>query len=227
MINKDKFIAALDFPCLNQVALDYVRKISPHVGMIKIGLQLFTAEGPSFLKSCPIPVFLDLKLHDIPETVAGAVTSAGQYGVKFLTVHASGGEEMLQAAVAAAKPFNLEILAVIHLTSLDDSCFKRFGINPDHFKTELIYSARRSGITHFISSSKDLVNFIVQTNHTDKFIVPGTRMTNLYNGSQKHIVTPASAVKNGANYVVLGRELRDSVNPVELLQQIDTDIIET
>src|SRR5512142_1933306 len=129
MSGRDRLCAALDFPTW-QAAEPFARAIAPEVGMLKVGLELFAAEGPAAVRAAAAlgrPVFLDLKLHDIPNTVEGAARSAAASGASLLTVHASGGAEMIRAAVRGAGP-QLRVLAVTVLTSLDDGELARIGL---------------------------------------------------------------------------------------------------
>src|SRR5512143_2274721 len=126
MSGRDRLCAALDFPTW-QAAEPFARAVAPEVGLLKVGLELFAAEGPAAVRAAAAlgrPVFLDLKLHDIPNTVAGAVRSAAGSGAALLTVHASGGPRMVEAAVRAAGP-GVRVLAVTVLTSLDEGALAR------------------------------------------------------------------------------------------------------
>lgn len=221
---KDRVIFAFDYPSLDSNNLNLLNKITPNIGCVKIGLQLFTALGPEVVTNSPFPIFLDLKLHDIPETVAGAVHSVGKFGIKFLTIHACGGFEMMKMAAEAASHYpNLNLLAVTKLTSMSNEQLSEMGINPEIYKIKMIESAQKAGIDHFVCSGKDLP-YLKSIATNCKFICPGVRLNSEHLGTQKEVVTPAEAIKNGASYVVIGRDISRSSDPVRTTLDIIKNI---
>jgi orotidine-5'-phosphate decarboxylase len=196
---KSKLIVALDVDTLDAAAA-VVRELGPLVEIYKVGSQLFTRVGPSvieFLRDQGRQVFLDLKFHDIPHTVANAVAAAAAHRVMMLTVHAAGGEEMLRAAAAvAARP---RIVAVTVLTS-----------HAGNVTDEVLARARlalAAGLDGVVASPRE-VSLLRQQFGPDFLIVtPGIRPAGAEAGDQKRILTPAEAVKAGASYIVVGRPI--------------------
>jgi orotidine-5'-phosphate decarboxylase len=204
-------------------------KLADEVGVLKIGLELFTALGPSIIRigrDLKLDVFLDLKLHDIPETVERAVRSASKHGVKYLTVHASGGPAMLKQAVIAASENGIRLLAVTVLTSLDDQDLKAVGISR-LVGDQVVGLARMAwdvGIRGFVCSPKE-VSSLRQILGPDAFlVVPGVRPIGSNAGDQKRVATPSSAIRDGADLLVVGRPIRDAADPVAAARQIATEI---
>jgi orotidine-5'-phosphate decarboxylase len=218
----NRLIAALDTP--NRAAADtLVGQLDGVPSWVKIGLELFCAEGPSIVRELSargLAIMLDLKLHDIPETVARATANVAGLGAGLLTVHASGGHAMLEAAVQAAG--DMRILAVTVLTSLDDSDLAQIGaMSPvaDLVKkrAQLAVAAGCHGIVaspHEVAILRGVVpaDFLVVT--------PGVRPEGSPVGDQKRVMTPRQARAAGADLVVIGRPLRDSQNPAATARAI-------
>lgn len=219
---------ALDYPDAH-TALAAVDSLDNLIQWFKVGLELYIAAGNSIvetLKRRGFSVFLDLKLHDIPNTVAGAVRSAAVSGADLLTIHASGGPAMLTAAAeAAAKVDCLRLLAVTVLTSMDQTQLAATGINaaPAGQVLRLAEVAYNSGIRGFVSSAEELT--ILRPKYPDAtLVIPGIRPAGSSAGDQKRIATPATAIAAGADHLVVGRPITQSPNPAEAAQAILAEI---
>jgi orotidine-5'-phosphate decarboxylase len=213
---RKRLILALDVPDL-PAAEALLDRVQGHVGMVKVGLELFTACGPAAVtavKNRGIDVFLDLKLHDIPATVAGAVRSANALGVSMLTVHTGGGGPMLQAAAREAGN-NLRILGVTLLTSMGEEDLKPVCLSglPADIVLARASLAAASGIRGIVCSPKE-VALVRKAVGTDVAIItPGIRPAGAAMGDQKRAATPASAIADGADYLVVGRPIKDADDP--------------
>lgn len=220
---KDRLIFALDVPDRKE-AERLVKNLADDVGMFKVGLELFLREGPDVLKTVrdhtEAGIFLDLKLHDIPATVARAVRSAVQHGVQFLTVHCSGGEAMLMEAVAATQGSSLQILGVTVLTSMSpDDLIPALGYFDDITPSELVVAraslAEQCGCHGVVCSGQELESIKKKCRQNLQTVVPGIRPSwNIVKkDDQSRIITPGDAIKNGADYLVVGRPIRDADDP--------------
>lgn len=233
---KDRLIVALDVPGRDD-ALRLVEQLSGAVGMFKIGSQLFTAEGPALVReivSLGERVFLDLKFHDIPNTVAGAVESAAKLGVSILNVHTLGGAEMMRAAGHAVGDRGLlwitrpAVLGVTVLTSMDRADLDDVGIASDLSSevVRLAALARDSGLDGIVASPHE-IRLIRECITAERFIIltPGIRPEWAEKGDQKRIATPADAIRDGADFIVIGRAITDSPDPraaaAKILEEID------
>lgn len=228
---------ALDFESATK-ALDWVSRISETSCVLKVGLELFTASGPSVvekLKSRGFRIFLDLKLHDIPNTVAKAVESASKLGVDFLTLHAGGGPSMLKAAAdAAAKAQNPpRLLAVTVLTSFDAAEWNRLSqaisghssLQADVSRSaqNLAALARESGVGGIVCSAHELQ--ALHAKYPDLYtMVPGIRPSGSDSGDQKRVVTPAEAKRLGASAIVVGRPITQASDPDRVIKEIQREI---
>jgi orotidine-5'-phosphate decarboxylase len=209
--------AALDFGGWAE-AEPFARRIAPHVGLLKVGLELFTAEGPPVVRAAASlgrPVFLDLKLHDIPNTVEGAARSAAASGASLLTVHASGGPDMVRAAVKGAGG-RVRILAVTVLTSLDGAALDRIGLAgpPEAAVVRLARLAVDAGAGGLVCSPHEVAAVRAAVGPGPLLVVPGVRPAGAALGDQARVATPEAAVAAGADVIVLGRPLRDAPDPV-------------
>ena len=224
---RDRLIVALDFP--NQAkALALVSVLSGAVSTYKIGLQLYTAEGPGIVRAVAATgakIFLDLKLHDIPNTVAKAVAAAGELGVQMLTVHLSGGRAMLEAAVEARSP-NLSLLGVTVLTSATPETLRETGVTSgiDEQVLRLAELGHESGIDGLISSPHELRILRDQLGGEIKLITPGIRPTWAKADDQKRFTTPGEALKNGADYLVIGRPITADPDPRAAVERVFGEI---
>ncbi len=223
------------------VALDYVqaepalalaRRLDPAHCRLKVGKQLFTREGPHVigrLQDLGFEIFLDLKFHDIPNTVAGACRAAAELGVWMVNVHASGGRRMLEAAresvdAAATPPL---LIAVTLLTSLDAGDLRDTGVGgePVEQVTRLARLAHGCGLDGVICSPTDLEALAGALPHEFLRVTPGVRPAGKDDGDQKRVATPAQAIAGGAHYLVIGRPITQAADPVAALAEIEAQIL--
>ncbi len=221
---------ALDFPDISS-ARALASLVVDHVGVVKIGLELFVKEGPlatQLGRDLGCDVFLDLKLHDIPETVDRAVGNACQLGVRYLTVHASGGPRMLaQAAERVSKEgVNLALLAVTVLTSLDEADLHALGVNrsPAQQVVSLAAMAAAAGIHGFVCSAAEVGRLRAELGPSVVLVTPGIRPLGPGNDDQKRVATPLSAIQSGSNLLVVGRPIRDARDPKAAAAAIELEI---
>lgn len=231
---KEKIILALDVDHFEE-AQRLVLEFRDYVGMFKVGKQLFTHCGPKivdFIKLKNSKVFLDLKYHDIPNTVAKASVEAVKLGVDMLNVHTSGGFTMMKEAQTAlhnaAKDLGVarpKIIGVTVLTSLDDGELKRVGFDlTAHELTEkLAHLAREAGLDGVVASGEDIEMIRGIAGEEFVIVTPGVRVDDKKN-DQKRTITPSEAVHRGATYIVLGRTVTAGDNPKELLTRITKDM---
>jgi orotidine-5'-phosphate decarboxylase len=220
---RERICAALDFPSWS-AAEPFARRVAPEVGMLKVGLELFAAEGPAVVRAAAAlgrPVFLDLKLHDIPNTVEGAVRSAASSGAALLTVHAAGGEAMIRAAARAAGE-RLRILAVTVLTSLDDAALAAVGLlgPAEAAVVRLARLAVGAGAGGLVCSPREVAAVRAAVGPGPLLVVPGVRPAGADRGDQARVATPAEAVRDGADVVVVGRPLREGPDPAAAARAI-------
>jgi len=220
---RDRICAALDFPSWER-AEPFARAVAPHVGMLKVGLELFTAEGPAAVRAAAAlgrPVFLDLKLHDIPNTVEGAVRSAAATGAALVTVHASGGPEMVRAASRGAGG-RVRVLAVTVLTSLDADALDAIGLDgpAEDAVVRLARLAIGAGAGGVVCSPQEAAAVRAAVGPGPLLVVPGVRPAGAARGDQARVATPAEAVRAGADVIVLGRPLRDAPDPAAAAREI-------
>lgn len=210
-----RVFVALDTPDLD-IAKDLAMRVKTHVGGIKLGLEFFSANGRAGVREMAklgLPIFLDLKLHDIPNTVAKAVQALRPLNPAILTVHAAGGRAMMEDAKAAA-PMGTKVVAVTVLTSLDQTDLSAIGYNGDSHKqvARLTKLARESGLDGVVCSG-DEVAAAKKLWPEGFFVVPGVRPANGVAGDQKRIVTPRQALDRGASILVVGRPITQAENP--------------
>ena len=226
--NRDRLIVALDLPTKAQ-ALDLVKQLSGAVSFFKIGLQLYTALGPEIVaavKETGANVFLDLKLHDIPNTVARAVEAADKLDVQMLTVHLSGGREMIEAAVAA-RAYGIMLLGVTVLTSSTTETLREVGIESsvEGQVLQLAALGAAAGIDGFVASPHELKALRARVGDKGKLVVPGVRPVWSEPGDQKRFMTPREALQNGADYFVIGRPITQHPRPLEAVEKILDELI--
>jgi orotidine-5'-phosphate decarboxylase len=219
---RDRLIVALDVSTAREAG-ELVRRIGDAAGLYKVGLQLFTNEGPGFVREMIASgrrVFLDLKLHDIPNTVGHAVKAAAELGVNMLTVHASGGRAMLRAAAENAS--RVSLLAVTVLTSFAESDLKEVGVSGEIAGQALRMAelARESGIRGVVSSPREAS--LLRRNLGDDFLIvtPGIRPAGADVNDQQRIATPASALAAGASHLVVGRPITHAADPARAAREI-------
>jgi orotidine-5'-phosphate decarboxylase len=223
---RDKLIVALDFPTAN-AALSLVDQLEGGCRWFKVGLELYLAEGSAFvheLRRRGFSVFLDLKLHDIPNTVASAVESVSQVGAEMMTVHAAGGPLMLQAAAEAASKSSgaPTLLAVTILTSMDQAELEAIGIDasPGVQVERLAKMAIGCGVPGLVSSAAEVERLRAVLGNEPLLVIPGIRLPGDSAGDQKRIATPGSAIAAGASYLVVGRPITRAADPATAFQSV-------
>jgi len=222
-------IVALDVPTLKKME-EALERLPDSIEWYKVGLELFCAEGPAVLeplKKRNKKIFLDLKLHDIPHTVACAVKTAASHGVNMMTVHAIGGRAMLEAAAKAASECDNppKLVAVTTLTSLNQGDFTDLGIDRTVSEQALALGelAIRSGIDGMVTSAHEAG--ALRAKFKDSLLVtPGIRMPDGDVGDQKRVATPAFAVQQGSSHLVVGRPIMQAADPVAITSAILADI---
>jgi len=228
--NKDpKIIVALDYADAAS-ALKLVEQLDPALCRLKVGKELFTAAGPQFVEKLArsdFGVFLDLKFHDIPNTVAKACSAASNLGIWMLNVHASGGMEMMQAAKQAVdsstqKPL---LIAVTVLTSMNQQALNQIGIQTD-LATHVLNLAKltqQSGLDGVVCSALEAQMLRTQLGKDFCLVTPGIRPANASKDDQSRIVTPADALALGSSYLVIGRPITQAASPLAALQAIHAE----
>jgi len=232
---EDKIIIALDVP-KKEIAFNLIEKLKD-VRTFKIGLELFISEGPSLLKKIHKmgeKIFLDLKLHDIPNTVAGAIRSGLQHRVSMMTLHASGGLDMMKRASDEANQFSIKtgiqkplLLAVTVLTSFKQDELKQIGVQgkTNDQVLNLAGLAQQAGMDGLVCSPKETT--LIKKEMGKDFVVvnPGIRPSWASKDDQKRITTPRQAVQNGADYLVIGRPVTQAPDPeqafLKICQELD------
>ena len=226
-----KVIVALDYPT-ESAALQLVDQLEPALCRLKVGKEMFTLLGPAFVEKIQtkgFDVFLDLKYHDIPNTVAKACKTAADLGVWMLNVHASGGRRMMEAAADALanhqqRPY---LIAVTVLTSMSQQDLVELGINetPADQALKLARLTQTSGLDGVVCSAQEAG--VMRKNFADNFILvsPGIRPAGSKVDDQRRIMTPSEALEAGSNYLVIGRPVTQAENPLKSLQAINSEII--
>src|SRR6266851_4760298 len=227
---KDRLAVALDFPNEHE-AIKLVDRLGQTCQWFKVGMELYYAAGNSIvqkLRDRGFCVFLDLKLNDIPNTVAGAVRSVTQAGASLLTIHATGGAAMMSAAAeAASAPGSPRLLAVTVLTSMDANELAGIGIttSPAEQVLRLARLAQASGIDGMVCSAEEVAALRKETGPDTILVIPGIRPTGSAIEDQKRIATPARAIHDGASMLVVGRPITRAHDPAEaaraILQEIE------
>ncbi len=223
---RDRLIVALDYPSAT-TALNLVDQLENQVLWYKVGLELYLATGPSIvetLRTRGFHVFIDLKLHDIPNTVAGAVRTLANVGASLLTVHAVGGTPMLEAATAAVAGQSEapRLLAVTVLTSMAAAQLAATGV-PDSPATQVLRLARlaaAAGIDGLVCSSEETASLRRELPPETLLVVPGIRPAGSATGDQSRIATPAAAVAAGASMLVIGRPITQAPDPAAAVRAI-------
>jgi len=224
-------IVALDYPT-SAAAAPLLRQLRGSLRWVKIGLQLFTAEGPDVVRAVAdegFNVFLDLKLHDIPNTVARAVESLAALPIGMLTLHAAGGREMMAAArtaQAATRP-ELLLLGVTVLTSLDAAALAEIGVpgTPEAQVARLAGLAAEAGLRGLVCSPLEAAALRAQLPAGMQLVTPGIRPAGEEGGDdQKRVLTPAAAARAGANYIVVGRPILQAKDPAAAARAIRAEL---
>ncbi len=226
----EKLILALDIGTADEAA-KIVNLLQGRVGAFKVGLQLFTANGPSvvrIIREKNAKVFLDLKFHDIPNTVAGAVREAGRLGASMVTVHAAGGAKMLKAAVEAARETRLAVLAVTVLTSLDEADLHETGVSGRVVDQVLRLAAlaQAAGCHGVVASAQEAREVRRELGTGFWIVTPGVRSEGSKKDDQERVVTPAEAIRTGADFVVVGRPVTQAKDPAAAARSIVAEIEE-
>ena len=229
-MSQSRVIVALDYPAAAP-ALDFARRVSPRDCRLKIGKELFTATGPALVETLVkqgFDIFLDLKFHDIPNTVAGACKAATQLGVWMLNVHASGGRAMMEAARAAVGdgPGRPKLIAVTLLTSMGAKEIDEVGLAGDAAGAvrRLAKLAQVSGLDGVVCSAQEAALLREACGPQFCLVTPGIRPATASRDDQQRVMTPAAAVAAGADYLVIGRPVTQSQDPVATLAAINLEI---
>lgn len=229
--SRKPIIVALDLPSPDR-ALHLAARLAPHVGAFKVGKELFVTAGPDLvrrLRATGADVFLDLKFHDIPNTVAKAVAAAVRLDVQMLTIHTSGGTEMMRAAERAAQETAAElgrpaplVLGVTVLTSMDSAALTELGGESDPARqvSRLAALAARAGLRGLVCSPLELVQLRKELPPTVQLVTPGIRSAQDKADDQKRTLSPGDALKAGADWLVIGRPICAAPDPAEAARQI-------
>jgi len=226
-MTKDKIIVALDV-ATKERALELVKELRDQISFFKIGLQLYTAEGPEIVRavlSAGAKVWLDLKLYDIPNTVARAVESASHLGVHMLTIHLSGGSEMIRSAITA-RANNILLLGVTVLTSATEQTLREIGVS-GKLDDQVLLLARlgvEAGIDGVVASPHEIKKLRAEFGRKIKIAVQGIRPTWAEPGDQKRFMTPREALEAGADYIGIGRPITAHSRPSEAAEKILREI---
>lgn len=229
----EQIIFPLDFPSLEK-ATKYIRLLKDHVGLFKVGLELFVSEGPQVMqaiaKESPAKVFLDMKFHDIPETVSGAQKAANVHGAKFITVYCDEGQRLLRAVVDSVRN-GTKVLGITVLTSLLEEDLKDSGIreelqDPKKLVLHRTAIAKKAGCSGVVCSGNEVRAVKEKFGKDFIVVVPGIRPSwgQIQNDDQARISTPFNAIINGADYIVVGRPIRQAKDPVEAAKRIAAEI---
>ena len=223
LLAKDKIIVALDVASAEQ-ARELVQQLASQVGWFKVGLQLFTS-GPAIIeeiKAGGAKVFLDLKFHDIPNTVRQAVRSACALGADMLTIHLCGGLEMCRAAIEGRADWSTLLLGVTVLTSQNDQTLAEVGIKANVAEQVLLLAtlAKAAGIGGLVASPHEVRALRDQFGSHFTIVTPGVRPAGTNPGDQRRVMTPAEALKAGSDHLVIGRAITAAANPVAALNDI-------
>lgn len=231
MKNDPKIIVALDYAD-GQSAMDLVNQLTPELCRLKVGKELFTSAGPAFIENIQekgFEVFLDLKFHDIPNTVAKACEAAAKLGVWMVNVHALGGRKMMQSARQALEAFAKppKLIAVTILTSMDEQDLKEVGLrgSAEDNVVSLAKLAEQCGLDGVVCSPKEVAQLRQKLGTDFWLITPGVRPQGSAQDDQKRTMTPKEALRSGANYLVVGRPITKAENPLEALKGICTEIL--
>jgi orotidine-5'-phosphate decarboxylase len=223
-------IVALDYPSAFE-ALQLAERLSPELCRLKVGKELFTSVGPALvdrLQGQGFEVFLDLKFHDIPNTVAGAVRAAGELGVWMVNVHAGGGRRMMEAAAEALQAFSIPplLIGVTVLTSMSDEDLAELGYaeSARDRVLRLAALAANSGLDGVVCSAMETT--VLRKDRGDDFclVTPGIRMIGDAAGDQRRVVTPGDAMAMGSDYLVIGRSITAVADPLAALERVHQEL---
>ena len=223
-----RIIVALDFSSAED-ALRLAEKLEPHLCRLKVGKELFTAAGPNLVETLMLKgfdIFLDLKFHDIPNTVAKACKAAANLGVWMINVHALGGRKMLMAAREVMPQGSTKLIAVTLLTSMDQNDLADIGLegSPEQIVERLARLAKDCALDGVVCSALEAVNLRQQMGQDFCLVTPGIRPSNDRADDQKRVTTPRQAIQNGSNYLVIGRPITQADDPLFMCQQLNSEI---
>lgn len=223
-----KIIVALDFPAAES-ALALTAKLDPVLCRVKVGKELFTAAGPQLVEKLMakgFEVFLDLKFHDIPNTVANACKAAAGLGVWMVNVHALGGRKMLSAAREAIPAKKTKLIAVTLLTSMGRDEMDDIGLNgtPEDVVLRLATLAHDCGLDGVVCSALEAARLRQTMGKDFCLVTPGIRMADAAMDDQQRVATPRQAIENGADYLVIGRPITQAADPLAALQRLNDEI---
>jgi len=226
-------IVALDYPSAAS-ALELAARLSPSLCRLKVGKELFTASGPQLvekLQAQGFEIFLDLKFHDIPNTVAGAVRAAAGLGVWMVNVHASGGRRMMEAAAEALLAFTARptLIAVTVLTSLSDEDLSEMGYSEsaEQRVLRLAQLSASSGMDGVVCSALEATALRAVHGPSFELVTPGIRFAGDAVGDQRRVMTPAQAMAGGSSYLVMGRSITAADDPLQALQKVEQELSAT
>lgn len=230
-MSNSKVVIALDYDSEHN-ALEFVDKLDPSQCRLKVGKEMFTLFGPEFVRKLVarhFDVFLDLKFHDIPNTVAKAVAAAAELGVWMVNVHASGGQRMMKAAKAALVPYGDKapmLIAVTVLTSMEQEDLAQMGVNitPAEQVSRLALLTKNSGLDGVVCSSQEAAMLKAELGTSFQLITPGIRPAGCDRGDQRRVMTPREAVDAGADYLVIGRPITKAAEPKAELEEINASL---
>lgn len=232
-MNNSKIIVALDFNDVT-TTLSFVEKLDPSMCRLKVGKELFTHAGPQFVErlvGLGFDVFLDLKFHDIPNTVAKACAQAAELGVWMVNVHASGGRRMMEAAREAVDKYETKplLIAVTVLTSMSEQDLQEIGIHepPKQVVERLAKLAQKSGFDGVVCSPLETSMLRELCGHSFALVTPGVRPAGSKQDDQTRIMTPIDAINNGSDYLVIGRPITQAENPAAALEAIVASLAST
>jgi len=230
MTSKSRIIIALDY-AQQKLADELIEQLDPKVCRLKVGKEMFTTLGPKFVESLVakgFDVFLDLKFHDIPNTVARACSAACDLGVWMLNVHASGGRQMMEAAKESIDKSSHQplLIAVTILTSLDDAALHEIGYigsSADNV-LRLAKLTQSSGLDGIVCSAQEASQLRSSLGDDFVLVTPGIRLAGGDAGDQRRVMTPADAISAGASYLVMGRPITQAENPMSVLNSAEKEI---
>ncbi|WP_018694485.1 orotidine-5'-phosphate decarboxylase [Algicola sagamiensis] len=231
LVSDPKVIVALDFDCPEKVR-QFVSRIEPGSVRLKVGKELFTRVGPEIVQELiekGFDIFLDLKFHDIPNTVAKAVQSAAELGVWMVNVHASGGARMMSAAREILEPYEKrpKLIAVTVLTSMEETELPELGIQRDldSHVLSLATLTKNSGLDGVVCSARESIALKRALGDDFQLVTPGIRPAGASLDDQKRIVTPVQAIRDGVDYLVIGRPITKAEDPASVITSINQEIM--
>lgn len=230
-MNEPRVIVALDYDDKAK-ALAFVDSLDPALCKLKVGKEMFTLFGPDFVKSLVgkgFDVFLDLKFHDIPNTVAKACKAAAELGVWMVNVHASGGLPMMEAAkaaIASSSHPQTKLIAVTVLTSMDDAQLADVvsGVTPEQQVLKLAKLTQRAGLDGIVCSAKEATALREYMDDDFLLVTPGIRPAGTAAGDQKRVMTPEDAIRHGVSYLVMGRPITQADSPLDVLTSVNESL---